>query len=271
MLAGSQPGLSYAAPLMSGDAGTEQTINVLRGLVDDAWKDPYVNRAAIEIIRNSGVQPYDSWGQIRAIYNFAHSFYFVNDPVSKETLRPTRELLKLMAGDCDDINGNVIPALLGSIGYETRWVTIAADSQMPENFSHIYAEVYNDGAWYPLDAARPDAAFGLAPANYYRREWWSITDGSHGDYAERTGNLSGGRRGFRGLGDATTSAIQIGLNDVSSMVQAVNGQLVQPALQMAIGPGGAMMTSPTPPPASDNSNTILLLILAGLIAWSVIG
>src|SRR5579872_7064876 len=123
------PGLFYSAPLAGGDAGPEQTISLLRVLVDDAWKDPVVNRTAIEVIRNAGVPPYDTWGQIRAIYDFARRFYFVNDPVMKEALRPTRDLLELMAGDCDDINGNVLPALLGSIGLETRLVTVAADSQ----------------------------------------------------------------------------------------------------------------------------------------------
>src|SRR5258708_5940357 len=147
----------YATPLLGGDAGTEQTIWKLRGLIDDAWKNSYVNRTAIDIVRNAGVQPYDSWGQIRAIYNWIlANFYFVNDPVTKEALRPTTELLDLMAGDCDDINSNMLPALLGTIGYETRFITIAADPEHPDSFSHIYVEVFQDGQWYPLDASRPD-------------------------------------------------------------------------------------------------------------------
>src|ERR1700676_1643780 len=126
------PGLLYSAPLALGDDGPAQTISMLRSLVDDAWKDPFVNRTAIEIIRNAGVGPFDSWGQVRAIYNYAHSFYFVNDPITKEAVRPTRDLLELKAGDCDDINGNVLPALLGTIGFETRLVTVAADPNAPD-------------------------------------------------------------------------------------------------------------------------------------------
>jgi hypothetical protein len=234
----------------------------MRLLVDDAWKDPFVNRAAIEIIRSAGVQPYDDWGQVRAIYNFAHTFYFVNDPVMKETLRPTRELLQLMAGDCDDINGNVLPALLGAIGYETRLVTIAADPQSPESFSHVYCEVFVDGQWYPLDAARPDAQFGLAPSRFYRREVWSLTDDSHEEYPPDGGTLSGyGRRGFAGLN---------GFSSGWPSGQAVNGQQVQTAIQGAFGPGGSVeMSAPNPGSDLSPAKTFLVLFGLGVLVWAL--
>jgi hypothetical protein len=177
------PGVLYSARLQSGDDGTAQTIAMLRNLVDSAWKDPFVNRTAIEIIRNAGVQPFDLWGQVRAIYNYARSFYFVNDPITKEAVRPTRDLLELKAGDCDDINGNVLPALLGTIGFEVRLVTVASDPNAPDVFSHVYCEAFIDGQWYPLDAARPNATIGVAPAFFYRRAWWSLSDDSYGDYS----------------------------------------------------------------------------------------
>jgi transglutaminase superfamily protein len=273
MLAGTT-GLLYAAPLRSGDDGTEQTISMLRNLVDDAWKDPEVNRAAIEIVRQSGVPQYDSWGQIRAIYDFAHSFYFVNDPLNKETLRPTRALLELRAGDCDDINANVLPALLGSIGFETRLVTIAADSRYPDLFSHVYAEVFQDGAWYPLDAARPDAQFGVAPARYYRREWWSLEDGSHGDYTD-DGTMAGYMpRALRGLGavvaSSPASVASALLTDTSQILQSVGGQTVQAAIQPAQGPGGATMVAPGAATLTASSGTELLILLGvGIALWAL--
>ena len=244
---------------------------MLRQLVDDAWKDPFVNRSAIEIIRNAGIAPYDAWGQIRAIYNFARSFYFVNDPVMKEALRPTRELLQLRAGDCDDINANVLPSLLGTIGYETRLVTIAADANNPEAFSHVYAEVLVDGEWYPLDAARPGAVFGMAPGSFYRRAWWSLTDDSHGDYpaGEADGTMAGMRRtGVRGLGDLSTDLSAI-FSGASSALRSVSGQAVQYPLGTTIGPGGALMTAPVPttPVITSSEMGLLFLAAAGLLIW----
>jgi hypothetical protein len=266
------PGLLYSVPLGSGDGGTEQTISMLRRLVDDAWKDPFVNRAAIEIIRNAGVQPYDSFGQVQAIYNFAKGFYFVNDPVTKEALRPTRELLQLMAGDCDDINGNVLPALLGTIGYETRFVTIAADPGNPEAFSHIYVEVFLDGEWIPLDAAAPGSSFGVAPKHFFRREWWSVVDSSHGDYSNGDSSMAGyALSGMRGLGSLTPSVSSI-LQSAGSDLTSVGGQLVQPALTPAIGPGGANMVSlPTAAQLEQQEeNSLLLFGVAALALYLLV-
>lgn len=271
------PGLIFSAPLSGGDEGTEQTISVLRNLVDDAWKDPFVNRTAIDIIRNAGVAPFDRLGQIRAIYNWVlQNFYFVSDPVSKEALRPTRDLLQMMAGDCDDINANVLPALLGTIGYETRLVTVAADSSDPGSFSHVYAEVFLDGQWIPLDAARPGTSFGLAPANWFRRAWWSLTDGEHEDYPG-AGQLSyagapsgmAGRR-LNGLGDLNVPVLVNTLAQTGSgILTAVNGNPVRNSNGYIIGPGGVLMQSASQPVAvAPSQNTGLFLAIgAGLLLW----
>lgn len=271
LLASTHSGVLYSAPLAGGDDGPAQTIEMLRSLLDDAWKDPLVNRTAIEIIRSAGVQPYDSWGQIRAIYNWVRSnFYFVNDPVTKEALRPTRDLLELMAGDCDDINGNILPALLGTIGYETRLVTIAGDREYPDHYSHVYAEVLQDGKWYPLDAARPGAVLGMAPQYFFKRAWWSLTDGSHGDYpaSAPAGAMAGyARSGVRGLNGWSTNIVS-GLRIGSGVLQSINGQHVQPVLgQPVIGPGGAVTTAPVAVTPPSGSNDIAVMIGLGLLFW----
>lgn len=241
---------------------------MLRTLVDDAWKDPVVNRTAIDIIRNAGAAQYDTWAQIQAIYNFAKTFYFVNDPVLKEALRPTRELLILMAGDCDDINANLMPALLGTIGLETRLVTIAADAETPESFTHVYCEVFVDGQWYPLDAARPGATIGVAPAQFYRRAWWSLTDDAKGDYpAESSGTLSGySPRGVRGLAGVASDLSTIFV-DASGVLRSVSGQSVQPLLGPTIGPGGAAIIAPGVSAPMSSTEKLLLVAGIGALLW----
>ncbi len=226
----------FAAPLLSGDAGTSQTIDKIRELVDDAWKDSYVNRAAIDIIRGAGVQPYDAAGQVYAIYQWVRAnVYFVNDPVSKEALRPARELLQLRAGDCDDINAILLPALLGSLGYECRLVTIAADRRDPSMFSHVYAEVDLDGEWIPIDAARPGAQFGIAPQHFWRREWWALTGSAHGNYPAES----------QGAPMHQTSRLQpaFGLAGYSDSQSQDPNNLIGSALAPAVGPSGARISS----------------------------
>jgi hypothetical protein len=201
-----------AEPLQGGDAGTAQTIDKIRGIVNDAWKNLDVRRFAIDILRNTGAPQYDDWSKVRAIYDWiSQNFYFVLDPVTKEVLMPFPDLVELGAGDCDEINATAMAVLLGVIGYEPRLVTVAANAEDPESFSHVYAEVSLNGNWIPMDAARPGAQIGKAPESWFRREWWSLTDNSHGDYPG-TGQLDGlrhtiGRRrqlaglhGYAGLG-----------------------------------------------------------------------
>lgn len=228
-------------PLLAGDDGTAQTIEQIRLLVDDAWKDSVVHRAAVDIIRAAGVQPYDSAGQVRAIYEWVRqNIYFVNDPVSKEALWPANDLLEMRAGDCDDINATLLPALLGAIGFETRLVTIAADRRAPENFSHIYAEVDLDGRWIPIDAARPGAQFGVAPPNFYRRAWWSLTDGEHDEYPN-----------MAGLGFVARTNSRELLRGLAGYSDPAANSAVPPA----IGPGGAMLlVSPRPNDSACDAN-----------------
>ncbi len=165
-------------PLLSGDAGVAQTVALMRRLIDRATKDPRVNRLAIEILKNSGAPQHDPLAEAQAVYAWVHSnIRFVNDPVDtagdpKETLRPADAILEIGAGDCDDFT-ILMSSLLQNIGLATRIVTVASDPRDPSQFTHVYPEVDIDGQWVPVDAARPGAAFGLAPSRIYRRKEWS--------------------------------------------------------------------------------------------------
>lgn len=242
--------LGYVAPLVPGDAGTAQTIRAIRGLVDDAWRNAEVNRCAIDIVRDAGADQYDDNQKARALFNWAMAnMYFVNDPWTKEALRPTVELLKLRAGDCDDINAILLPSLMGSLGIETRLVTIASNPQDPEAFSHIYAEACIDGEWIPIDAARPGTTFGSAPPHFFKRWAWSLTGDDHWDYPGQ-GQLSGYRRphgqprlalGLAGVGDDVTSVLDTLASQSGQIAAAVNGNPVINVVGSAIGPGGTQM------------------------------
>jgi hypothetical protein len=63
-----------------------------------------------------------------------------------------------------------------SIGYPARFVAVATDPAAPDQFSHIYAEVQIEGEWIPIDAARQNTAFGVAPPRVYRSESFPILD-----------------------------------------------------------------------------------------------
>jgi transglutaminase-like putative cysteine protease len=207
-------------PLRGGDAGVEQTIAMMRQLVDDAVKDPVVNRYAIGILQNANVSPFDRDQKLRALYaDVSKNYLYVEDPVGplgpKETLRPVRALMQIRAGDCDDFT-TLFAALAGTIGIPTRAVTIAADPSAPHDFSHIYpeAEIY-PGMWVALDAARPGADYGVEPPRYFRKRIWSLTGSGFRDVS---GVRCTSLNGYAVLGDIDSN---VAAQDISAVGQSV--------------------------------------------------
>lgn len=201
--------ISY--PLADGDAGTAQTVALIRRLVDEGKRDEVVNRTAIEMLRRGGAFGYDKMRQGRAIYDgVLRGIGYVPDPVGKELLRPARAILEVRAGDCDEINAILLPALLESVGIEARLVTIAAHPAAPAEFTHIYCEANIDGRWVPMDAARKGARWGNTPKRAFRRRVWSL---SSDEYTDVAGYPLRGLNGYgamptlaRGAGSLTYSA-----------------------------------------------------------------
>lgn len=220
--------LSYSLP--GGDRGVAKTMDLIRSLVDSAIKDPFVNRTAIEILHQSNAPQYDQRAAARTIYDWVHrNIRYVQDPVGKETVRPANVILKVRAGDCDDINGVLIPSLLGTIGITTRGVTIAA-AQGSNDFSHIYAEAMLNGQWVALDAARPNVVFGQAPETYWRRAEWPLT----GSEVGQGGYLAG----MAALGDtAPIDWVQAIGTEASGIIQSLR------ASPQNLGPGAVLLPS----------------------------
>lgn len=234
-------------PLPRGDEGVARTIRLIRDLMDAAITDPQVNEAAINILRNAGVQNFDRQAKLRALYEFVSwpNFLYVEDPVGpfgpKETVRTVRTLLRVRAGDCDDYT-LLLASLAGTVGIATRAVTVAADPSAPNDFSHIYPEAeVSPGNWVAMDAARPGAQFGLPAQRYSRKRVWSLTDSSYKDVSgQRVSSL----HGYAVLGQPDPN---IAAEDISAV-----GQSVANVIAASKGsPYGSFVTPYTPvaPPA----------------------
>lgn len=209
-------------PLLNGIAGTAQTIKLMRRLIDDALRDPSIVRLATEIIRH--VPAFDDLSETHAIYDWVkRNFRFTKDPVNKEKLYPPAELLKIRAGDCDDIS-MILGTLLMAAGYPARLITVSANSNAPDQFSHVYVEGQVMGQWIPMDAARPDAQFGVEPPFYFRKRAWSLQDDTYTDL----GRL--GSYGRVSLGDAqqTSSMIASVTGGTADIIRAAKGQPASP-------------------------------------------
>lgn len=276
---------TMGTPLAAGDEGVKQTIGVIRQLVEDAVKDPLVNRTAIDMVRGVGDQ-FSRDAKAAAIYSaVAARFSYVEDPVGpmgpKETLRPVRTLLQIWAGDCDDASV-LIASLLGTVGISSRLVTIAADPSAPDEFSHIYPEAeVIPGTWMPMDIARPGSAYGSAPARYFRKRVWSLTDRAYQDLSgARNSNGTAKVRasslnGYAMLGDLPSdlTAIATMESGAAQIASAVNGQ---PTVPFSYGSGASPYSSfygaytpggIVPPAGYPSSGSLVATIGGGATPW----
>lgn len=252
--------LGYRAPLQSGDAGTAQTIKLMRQLVDRDLSSSSFVRFAKDLLQN--VPAHDEWSEVEAIYSWVfHNIRFTKDPLTKESLYPPSELLKIRSGDCDDIS-MLLGALYLAVGYPARLVTVAANAQAADEFSHVYVEVEvppGSGNWVAADAARAGAQFGVQPPMYYRKRAWSLVDDSYQDLSGMTrlrglGGYTHTHRSRRGLGDDSDgidwgSIIQQGVTETPQIIASVEGQPTSAKIGgnlVSTGPYASFATAYTP-------------------------
>jgi transglutaminase-like putative cysteine protease len=128
-------------------------------------RSPEIRHAALIAVR--GVE--------RGQHEIDSVFNWVKDNIEfrgeyGETLQEPVWTLRWRAGDCDD-QAMLTAALLGSLGFETRFTTVAlADS--PQEYSHVYLEVKDKQTrqWLPLDTTVARAYPGWQPENVARSQ-----------------------------------------------------------------------------------------------------
>lgn len=285
----STPGLGYRQPLLNGEQGTEQTVKLMRQLIDAALSDAGFVRQAIDIVRS--VPAFNDLGEVQALYNWVRrNIRYTKDPVTKEKLYPPQELLKIKAGDCDDI-AMLLGAFLIALGYPARLVTISANAQHPEEFSHVYVEgevPAGSGQWIPMDAARLDAEFGLEPPMYFRKRAWSLTDSSYQDLngSTRLHGLAGYASVGLGQDDGIDwgSILQQSIQEVPAIISTARGgssAVRNPYGTVQTGPYGSFATPYTPgwgvpaagyssPGLSSGFSSWIPWLLGGLILFAVV-
>jgi len=142
----------------SGPAGTERTIQAMEGLVAAARRDPLVVRVAQRAV--GGVRERDAVGEFQAcLEEVRRRTRYTQDPLDCETIKAPWVTIEesetsatgRAAADCDD-QVVLLAALIGSVGYPTRFVTYRADGNRPNDFSHVALEAMSpDDGWVTLD------------------------------------------------------------------------------------------------------------------------
>lgn len=227
----------------------------MRRLIDEGLTNPRLRYLVIQILRDSSVPQHEPMAEAAAIYNWVHSnIRFVNDPVDsdgdpKETLSPAIDILEFGGGDCDDFTV-LLSTMLQIAGMPTHIVTVASDPRDPSQYTHVYPEVEIDGAWIPVDAARPGAEFGVAPARVYRRKEWGTPSVLPGLGRVRMQPQKFSLSGYTRLHPLRKLPLGDDATDVASIISATGTAVANDALAFNAAPQniyGTVTTNPNAP------------------------
>lgn len=164
-------------PLPDGDPGIARTVQFMNGLTRGAEgaNHPMVRQKAVEVVR--GLDSRNKQGQIGAILDWVKKNIDFRGEY-KELLQTPVVTLQISAGDCDD-HSMLIASLLKTLGFSARFNTVAADSEDPDQFTHVFCEVLDPTTqqWTALDSTVKDSYPGWRPPNVYRQKSWPQLNG----------------------------------------------------------------------------------------------
>lgn len=161
------------------DAATAQTVAAMFGLMRADAINPIVRRAAAAATQgNPADLPAAVFRYVKSRVRFrddaqaAAPLAGITDPAEAEVLIRPVDLLTMPtpAGDCD-CHAMLTGALLLALGIEPELVTIAADPQHPETYSHVYARARTTRGSIALDTSHGPAPGWEAPAAGKSRVW----------------------------------------------------------------------------------------------------
>lgn len=159
-----------------GYAGTRDTVVQMKALVDKAKKDRHVIELATNIV--SPIKERDHRGEVNALFQWVQgNIRYINDPFGTELVQHPLYTMDRGAGDCDDLS-TLVNSLCASIGYDTRFKTIKADPQYPNEFSHVFAQIEIDGNWVSADASQKTRVLGWEPPGGFPSEVWGYSNGT---------------------------------------------------------------------------------------------
>lgn len=148
------PTTSKLEGLPSGVAGTRHTLKRMAGFArsEQGKLSPEIRHLSMRLVAHC--PPKNEICEIINIHRFVRDkIRYIKDIDGVETLTTPEKTLETGAGDCDD-KSTLIAAMLGSIGYKTRFVAVGP---MPKIFTHVLAEVYSPktGRWLALETTEP--------------------------------------------------------------------------------------------------------------------
>lgn len=133
---------------------TDKTVSVMHELVKKAKTDPDFRKLSLWLSRDG--DPSRDWknyaAELENVFNrLRRVVTYRRDPFQVEWVQSPWRTLEMGAGDCDDMSV-LIASIMGSLGARYRFVTLKADMGRPDEWSHIFPEIFVSGkGWVAAD------------------------------------------------------------------------------------------------------------------------
>ncbi len=222
----------------SGDAGTAATLGEIQKLVTDFKGDVgTISPKIADVQKLIGRQKSEDstreivgkivWGEIPGLQEcqqkdylcYAKNAYlfcrdkikYVYDPHLVEYIERPKILLKNRIGDCDSKVITLV-ALWEAMGFESQFVTIKADADRKNEFSHIYCRVnLPKYGWIACDPTMPKKDFGWEPEFFFEKKYWHGSSQALGMPLDTRDSGKPGMFGMSGLACECSKAALSGL------------------------------------------------------------
>ncbi len=168
----------FRTSIRLGDAGTFDTLAMMRKIADFYAATPIVRDLATSIVK--GLNPRDYQGHAEAIREWAaRNIVFLRDPRGTELLHTPRWIIREIARngvarvDCDDA-ATMTAALGKSIGLKARFVVVGFQHKRAP-FAHVWTELASpvgEAEWIEQDVTR--TAQRLPWSMVSRLEWRTV-------------------------------------------------------------------------------------------------
>lgn len=133
--------------LANGVAGVQQTLRVMRQLVNRCKTNVKIRQAATNTIFLTPEK--DEYSEAEAIFNFVRDrIRYVKDVNDIETLSTPMMTLEGRLGDCDD-QTVLLASMLESVGYPTRFIVEGYTT--PGEYEHVYMQALVFGQFISMD------------------------------------------------------------------------------------------------------------------------
>lgn len=149
--------------LSAGDAGTDETVDIMRTMVRNSLMDPVTKAAAVMVAQN--VKPTDADGYVKAVWRGVREkmLYVPDFYKTEEVTSPAIHSRRIMQGgrswgDCDDFSMLGASWLL-SLGVPARFEVIASPKN-GGNLDHVRVAGLTRNGWVVLETTMKRVPFG---------------------------------------------------------------------------------------------------------------